>query len=165
MVFQGLAVLFKPILALHIINFQVVEIIEGAKRYVCPPIFSLGGGGGRLAPPPPPPGSTPLFVMCSCNLLQIKSQNENFSLEKWNKIELNWTHCSQVRCFFFIGSVYNHTRVSLPSSHTHVVASETRGFGYSHTSDDWLYRVKGVQPYFLVKTLSIAWRKSCLPTN
>ena len=31
------------------------------------------------------------------------------------------------------GSVYNHTRVSLPSSHTHVVVSETRGFGYSHT--------------------------------
>ena len=28
-----------------------------------------------------------------------------------------------------IGSVYNHTRVSLPSSHTHVVVSETQGFG------------------------------------
>ena len=35
-----------------------------------------------------------------------------------------------------IGSVYNHTRVSLPSSHTHVVVSETQGFGYRHTSDD-----------------------------
>ena len=34
------------------------------------------------------------------------------------------------------GSVYNHTRVSLPSSHTHVVVSETQGFGYRHTSDD-----------------------------
>ena len=28
------------------------------------------------------------------------------------------------------------TRVCLPSSHTHVVTSETRSFGYSHTSDD-----------------------------
>ena len=30
-----------------------------------------------------------------------------------------------------IGSVYNHTRVSLPSSHTSVVVSETRGFVYT----------------------------------
>ena len=32
-----------------------------------------------------------------------------------------------------LGSVYNHTCVSLPSSHTRVVVSETQGFGYSHT--------------------------------
>ena len=35
--------------------------------------------------------------------------------------------------YFYQGSVYNHTRVSLPSSHTHVVVSETQGFGYSAT--------------------------------
>ena len=56
MVFQGMAVLFKHILALYIINFQVVEIIGGEKRYVCPPpnIF-MGGGGTALPAPPPPP--------------------------------------------------------------------------------------------------------------
>ena len=55
MVFQGLAVLFKPILALHIINFSSCPNYWGgggrAKRYVCPPpIFSWGGGD--CAPPP-----------------------------------------------------------------------------------------------------------------
>ena len=34
---------------------------------------------------------------------------------------------------FWFGSVYNHTRVSLPSSHTNVALSWTQGFGYNHT--------------------------------
>ena len=48
---------------------------------------------------------------------------------------------------FVQGSVYNHTRVSLPSSHTHVVVSENRDFGYSHThiqsytaTHSWIFR-------------------------
>ena len=47
--------LFKPILALHVMNFQVVEIIGGGggKTMFATPIFSL---------PPPPPGSMPLSI-------------------------------------------------------------------------------------------------------
>ena len=45
MVFQGLAVFFKPILALHIINFSSCR----KKRYVCSPQYFHGGD----CPPPP----------------------------------------------------------------------------------------------------------------
>ena len=53
-----MAVLFKPILALHIINFSSCRNYwgEGAKRYVCPPPPNIFMGGGA----PRPPGSTPL---------------------------------------------------------------------------------------------------------
>ena len=57
MVFQGLAVLFKPILALHIINFSSCRNNwgGGAQNDISPNILMGGGGGGRLPPAPPPP--------------------------------------------------------------------------------------------------------------
>ena len=55
---------YKPILALHIINFSSCFSNYwwgeggGAKRYVCPQYFHWRGD----CPPPPPPGSTPLLA-------------------------------------------------------------------------------------------------------
>ena len=48
-----LTVLFKSILALHIMNFQVVEIIEGG--YDIPPSQYVHGGNSPTPPPPHPP--------------------------------------------------------------------------------------------------------------
>ena len=62
-----------------------------------------------------------------------------------------------------MGSVYNHTRVSLPSSHTHVVVSETQGFGYSHTriqsytvTHSWIF-MSVVHIKFLKKNSNLQW--------
>ena len=55
---------FKPILALHIINFSSCRNYwGGGGKTIClpPPQYFHGGGGGSDCPqPPPPPGSTPL---------------------------------------------------------------------------------------------------------
>ena len=67
MVFQGLAVLFKPIL-LHyiIINFssKLSKLLGGKTICLPPPQYFHWG---RLPPPPPPPGSTPEWLLTQIN--------------------------------------------------------------------------------------------------
>ena len=77
------------------------------------------------------------------NLLELKEGDSTYIISK-KLFFAHFDHVTQITpphdmrpsVLYFIGSVYNHTRVSLPSSYTHVVVSETRSFGYSHTSDD-----------------------------
>ena len=66
-----MTVLFKPILAYQI--FKLTKLLEGAKRYVCPPpqYFHSGGRLPPSPPPPPPPGSTPLLVILQTYNLSI----------------------------------------------------------------------------------------------
>ena len=76
MVFQGLAVLLKPILALHIINFSSCRnYCGGAKRYVCPPPPNIFMGGSR---PPPPPQDRRL-----CNRVAASLNRDLDRMKSW----------------------------------------------------------------------------------
>ena len=67
-----LAMLFKHILALHIMIFFKLSKLYGggggaAKRYVSPPICSWGGGGATApSPPPPPPPRIDASMLIPC---------------------------------------------------------------------------------------------------
>ena len=51
-----MTVLFKPILALNVINFSSCQNYWGGAKTIClPPNIFIGGGGGAIALPPPPP--------------------------------------------------------------------------------------------------------------